>query len=231
MINISSRGEKYIFARKVLEAANKEPWIRQLIFKYDIWCNFLPYLSNKNFSPIPKIAGIPIGHSLTHIMGCQYLYFPWLVHGNGLSPGEEVETFWSKLNPIFSRVREMAPGTREDAMSDQLEHINRLMLRELPAILLKQLDKVDSARVLCADELSHLRKRFPTYPLSDLELDDLDLMKLEQNTASRWEIVYVRHLLELKTLIRDAEAFEPDTTEFVVAHRRIRAIEKLLKVI
>jgi len=231
MVNISSRGEKYIFARKVLEKANSEPWISTLLFKYDIWCNFLPYLVNKGFMCIPTVACIPIGHSLTHIMGCQYSYFPWLVRGNGLSPGEEIETTWSKLGHIMPRIREMAPGTREDALSDEFEQINRSMLRELPGMLLKQLDKVDAARVMCADELSHLRKRFPTYPLSDEQLDHLDLTQLERKTEVWWEVIYVRYLLEHQTLQRDAEAFEPEAPEFVAAHRRIRAVEKSLKAV
>jgi len=158
MVNISSRGEKYIFARRILESVNREPWAGTVIFKYDIWCNFLPYLRNREFIGIPRIACIPIGHSLTHIIKCQYKFFPWLVPGNGLSSGEEVETGWSKLRYLWSKIREMSIGTREDAISDALEHINRLMLEELPEILLRQLDRVTSAQMLAQNDLSELRR-------------------------------------------------------------------------
>jgi hypothetical protein len=162
-------------------------------------------------------------------MGCQYRFFPWLVRGNGLSPGEEIETLWSKLRHLWPRIREMAPGTREDALSDELEQINRAMLLELPGILLKQLDKVDAARVMCEDELRHLRRHFPMYPLSDTDLDQLDLSQLEHRTELQWEVVYVRYLLEYQTLHRDAQCFEPESAEFIATHRRVRAIEKILR--
>jgi hypothetical protein len=228
MLNISSRDEKYIFARTILESIVAEPWARTLLFKYHIWCNFLPYLQNRNFVGIPLIAGIPIGHSLTHLMSCQYKYFPWLVKGNGSSPGEEIETLWSKLRFMWARIREMSPGTREDSLSDAIEQINQLMLEELPWILLKQLNRVDSTRTLCQDEIDNLRLLFPKTPLSDEIIDNLDLSSFAEAISTDWKVVYVRYLLEYNKLHGDADANDPDTPEFNAIHTRLRSITKIL---
>jgi len=229
MVNISSRGEKYIFARKILETMNREPWAETVIFKYDIWCNFLPYLRNRDFIRIPGIACIPIGHSLTHIIKCQYKFFPWLVPGNGLSSGEEVETGWSKLRYLWSKIREMGIGTREDAISDALEHINRLMLEELPEILLRQLDRVTSAETLAQTDLAELRRLFPDAPLSDAELDNIDLGTFGNVITVEWQARYVRFILELRHLTYEAETCDPDTPEFTQLQVKIRKINKTIE--
>lgn len=228
MLNISSRGEKYIFARTILESICNELWTKTIIFKYDIWCNFLPYLRNRNFVGIPRISCIPIGHALTHIMKCQYQYFPWLVEGNGLSPGEEIETLWSKLRHLWARIREMGLGTREDAISDQIEQINRMVLEELPEMLLKQLDRVERARLMALQDLKELRETFPQVDLSDLALNSLDLSKFGSVIAVDWKIRYVRFMLEYKHQQSQADSFDPDTPEFNASHISIRALNKVL---
>jgi hypothetical protein len=228
LLNISSRGEKYIFARTILESITKEHWVRALIFKYDIWCNFLPYLINRGFVGIPAVACIPIGHAMTHIMKCQYKYFPWLVSGNGLSPGEEIETFWSKLRYLWARIREMGIGTREDAISDAVEQINRLVFEELPYTLLRQLDRAEAARLFSDEELSELRRKFSQVPLADEDLDSLDLSTFGEVISVDWKVSYVRTLLEYNHLLAQVELCHPNTPEFNALHATLRKTNKIL---
>lgn len=166
---------------------------------------------------------------MPHILKCQYKFFPWLVPGNGLSPGEEIETVWSKLRYLWSKIREMSISTREDAISDALEQINRLMLDELPDILLRQLDRVSSAETLAQADLEELRRIFPNAPLTDPDLDGINLEVFGAVIHVEWQARYVRFLLELKHLTYEAETMEPDTPEFTQLQIRIRKIKKIVE--
>lgn len=229
MVNISSAGEKYIFARKVLESFSKEEWAQKVLFKYDICCNFLPYLTNKSFEWMPEIAAIPVGHAMTHILMCQLSFFPWLVKGNGLSAGEEIETLWSKLCYLWARVREMGPGAREDEISDALEQINRAMLDLLPLTLKNQRDRIRQARYSSTKYLEELRKRFPDIDLQLTTLENLDTSILRKKLIKPWQVVYTRLCLESEQLDLAAEETAPETAEFRVLHIAKRLVDNKIR--
>jgi hypothetical protein len=165
---------------------------------------------------------------MTHIMSCQYRYFPWLVQGNGLSPGEEIETLWSKLRQLWARIREMGLGTREDAISDAIEQINRIVLEELPEILIRQLHRAETAKFLASRELADLRK-IPGVRISDDDLKDLDLTTFGAIISVDWKVRYVRILLEYNHLTTQVEMIETTTPEFNKAHTQLRTLKRILQ--
>lgn len=122
----------------------------------------------------------------------------------------------------------MGLGTREDAMSDAIEQINRMVLEELPDILLRQLTRADTAKFLAKEELKDLRK-IPDAKISDEDLKNLDLSNFGSVIVVHWKIRYVRLLLEFNHLRAQIEIADPDNPDFSKMHSKSRTIQKALK--
>jgi hypothetical protein len=103
--------------------------VRQLVFSYDIACQWSRNLS-KRLPQLPEsmrlnpeqLSGaryvIPKFHIYAHGLSCQSLFslnfLPFMARTNG----EEPERWWAHINPVSMSTKEMGPGARLDTLDD-----------------------------------------------------------------------------------------------------------------
>lgn len=107
----------------------------QLIFSYDIACQWHRNLStrNKQFPPSMQLSKsllaaavflIPKFHIYAHGPSCQSTFSFNTNKHVGRTDAEEPERWWSHINPVSMQTREMTPGARQDTIEDHTQSYN-----------------------------------------------------------------------------------------------------------
>jgi len=104
-------------------------FLLQLIFSYDIVCQWYRNLRKQllQFPPFMRIPDpilekakfvIPKFHLWGHGDRCQQQFSLNFLKHSARTDGEEIERWWSHINPVSMSTKEMGPGARHDTLDD-----------------------------------------------------------------------------------------------------------------
>src|SRR5215470_5944269 len=103
--------------------------ILRLTLSYDIMCQWYRNLKSRipqfpSWMRIPPSIFIGIRYVIPklHIYGhgskCQYKFSLNFLKWSAQTNGEDIERWWSHLNPVSMSTKEMSPGARHDTLDD-----------------------------------------------------------------------------------------------------------------
>lgn len=145
----------------------------------------------------PEIAALPGAHSLTHSRLCQAIFSTLFVLGNGLSCGEEIETLWSKLRLLWTKLKNMTPANRHDELQDALREISRVAVEGI-ADMMTQMDAKIAANLAWVESFLP-RLRPSVTEESAKQWYNEYLANDENHIVFQWEETYVMLLQALAT--------------------------------
>lgn len=103
--------------------------IAQIVLSYDIACQWSRNLSKRipQMGPYINIFPwflsrvkyvIPKLHIYGHGAACQFRYSLNFLKWSARTNGEDIERWWSHINPVSMSTKEMGPGARHDTIDD-----------------------------------------------------------------------------------------------------------------
>ncbi|KAL7280499.1 hypothetical protein ACG7TL_005431 [Trametes sanguinea] len=157
------KGERSVNIDYVLNSSLQHHSTNNIMASFDVACNYdrrlSPHFSSYgyNISAYHIVWAVPKFHINAHCEQCRsdynLLYLPF----SARSDGEGMERGWGKSNPAASSIKEMGPGSRQDALDDIFGDHNWSKVSRLASSLLGKIKKAvpeRNAQVSAFEELN-----------------------------------------------------------------------------
>ncbi|RKP15830.1 hypothetical protein ROZALSC1DRAFT_26000, partial [Rozella allomycis CSF55] len=196
------RGEGLKYAVSILRDIKEVYSNTQIALGYDIMCKLQSSMRRHELTDLsPEFGFIPILHAYGHKEDCQVNFSVKWKLGFGTEYGEEIESFWSELNPFTCHTTHMLPENRRDSIESKLNDLAQKKMRNVLKFIssrtmkslkyLKQgdLNNLSIYKDVAAELLATRRERFKTLLSPGLSQDMEEQIRM---TAVRIKSAYIK---------------------------------------